>query len=89
MGKRTRIENLPETTNEEVEEFKLLKNVPGWRMYVKRLDEIFDVQYNNLRNVKKDETYYKLQGKLEGIEICLTIMDKLIESHEVAHSQPE
>jgi len=35
MGKRTRIENLPETTNEEVEEFKLLKNVPGWIMYQK------------------------------------------------------
>jgi len=51
--------------------------------------KFFDVQYSNLRNVKKDEEYYKLQGKLTGIELCLTIMDRLIETHEVANSQPE
>jgi hypothetical protein len=89
MGKRTVIEDIGknETTDDEVREFNLLKNVPGWQLYVKRLDEIFDVQYNQLRHVKKDEDYYKLQGKLEGIELCLTIIDKLIQSHEVAHSQ--
>lgn len=89
MGKRTVIQDIGETTDEEVREFKLLKNVPGWRMYVKRLDEVFDVQYAALRDIKKDENYYKLQGKLTGIELCLTFIDKLIESHEVAHSQPE
>ncbi len=89
MGKREVLEHMEVTTDDEISNFKLLKNVPGWKQYVKRLDEVFDVQYSNLRNVKKDEEYYKLQGKLTGIELCLTIMDRLIETHEVANSQPE
>lgn len=55
----------------ESESIKWLEAQDGWIILKAEIQKEFDREYKKLRKCNRDSAFYKIQGKLEGLEFVL------------------
>lgn len=53
------------------EQIEWLEASDGWQILLKEIKDEFDREYNKLRKCNRDSAFYRIQGKLEGLEFVL------------------
>jgi hypothetical protein len=59
----------------ESEAINYLLSTDGWRVLEHEIKQEFEKEYKKLRKCNRDSAFYKIQGKLEGLEFVLTRPD--------------
>lgn len=75
MGKRKIMAKLEESVLSEAEalEIRKLLGSNGWELFTEMADEMYDVFYSKLAICKKDDEFYRIQGRLEAVEQILEL----------------
>lgn len=65
----------------KIDAMKNLDGHPDFAVYLNELKNEFDTSYKKLRKCPRDSAFYKIQGRLDGLEFALNIA-KIIKNRE-------
>ena len=70
-----------ELIEEEIEQLRLLKNNADFKLYLVLLQDEFNSEYKKLRKCLRDNTFYKTQGCLDGLDKAKALVDSIVQEH--------
>ena len=67
--------------DEHLDSLRMLQKNKDFQLYLKLLDNKFELEYNKLRKCLRDNGFYKIQGYLDGMEYARGFVDSIVQEH--------